>query len=87
MALTGDPRNDENLIVSQLHLAFLKFHNAVVNDLRAGGTHPADLFDEAQRRVRWHYQWLLVHHFLSAIVDPALVAEVRDDPGARKIYK
>ena len=29
-ALIGDPRNDENLIVSQLHLAFLKFHNAVV---------------------------------------------------------
>src|SRR5437773_2057542 len=28
-ALIGDPRNDENLIVSQLHLAFMKFHNAV----------------------------------------------------------
>ena len=29
-ALTGDPRNDENTIVSQLHLAFVKFHNAVL---------------------------------------------------------
>src|SRR4051794_18542078 len=29
-ALTGDPRNDENLIISQLHLAFLRFHNRVV---------------------------------------------------------
>ncbi|MEA5451979.1 hypothetical protein VB780_25610, partial [Leptolyngbya sp. CCNP1308] len=26
-AIIGDPRNDENLIISQLHLAFLKFHN------------------------------------------------------------
>ena len=26
-ALIGDPRNDENLIVAQLHLAFLKAHN------------------------------------------------------------
>src|SRR5262249_54073752 len=29
-ALIGDPRNDENLIVAQLHLAMLKFHNKVV---------------------------------------------------------
>src|SRR5207249_2415770 len=26
-ALIGDPRNDENVIVSQLHAAFLRFHN------------------------------------------------------------
>src|SRR5262245_34282852 len=32
-ALLGDPRNDENLIVSQLHLAFLRFHNAVVDQV------------------------------------------------------
>ncbi|SDO93572.1 Animal haem peroxidase [Actinopolyspora xinjiangensis] len=36
VALIGDPRNDENLIISQLHLAFAKFHNKVVDDLRAG---------------------------------------------------
>jgi hypothetical protein len=30
-ALTGDPRNDENLIISQLNLAFLRFHNRVVS--------------------------------------------------------
>ena len=30
-ALIGDPRNDENLILSQLQLAFLRFHNAVVD--------------------------------------------------------
>src|SRR5215510_14402145 len=29
-ALIGDPRNDEKLIVSQIALAFLKFHNAVL---------------------------------------------------------
>ena len=31
----GDPRNDENLIVSQLQLAFLRFHNRVVADVTA----------------------------------------------------
>jgi hypothetical protein len=35
VALTGDPRNDENLIVSQLHLAVLRFHNVVVADVTA----------------------------------------------------
>ena len=35
-ALIGDHRNDENLIVAQLHLAFLKFHNKVVAGIRDG---------------------------------------------------
>jgi hypothetical protein len=34
-ALIGDPRNDENLLLNQLHLAFIKFHNRVVDALRA----------------------------------------------------
>ena len=29
-ALIGDPRNDENLIVSQLEATFIKFHNRIV---------------------------------------------------------
>ncbi|MGH3624726.1 MAG: peroxidase family protein, partial [Sciscionella sp.] len=33
-ALIGDPRNDENLILAQLHLAFSKFHNKVVDGLQ-----------------------------------------------------
>jgi hypothetical protein len=35
-ALIGDPRNDENLLLSQLHLAMAKFHNTLVDELRAG---------------------------------------------------
>ncbi|HEX6710002.1 MAG TPA: peroxidase family protein, partial [Rubrobacter sp.] len=44
-ALIGDPRNDENLIVSQLHLAFLKYHNKVVDDLQAKGLPEGQLFE------------------------------------------
>jgi Animal haem peroxidase len=33
-ALIGDPRNDENMLLSQLHLAMIKFHNAIVDGLR-----------------------------------------------------
>src|SRR5579884_1112614 len=43
-ALLGDPRDDVHLIISQLHLAFLKFHNAVVDSLRAQGIASADIF-------------------------------------------
>ena len=33
-ALIGDPRNDENRIVAQLHAIFLRFHNEVVRTTR-----------------------------------------------------
>ena len=67
-ALIGDPRNDENRVVSQLQLLFLKFHNAVVNHLaREENLAGKPLFEEAQRLVRWHYQWMVVHEFLPKI--------------------
>lgn len=36
VALIGDPRNDENLLLAQFHLAMIKFHNRIVDLLRAG---------------------------------------------------
>jgi hypothetical protein len=35
VALIGDPRNDENMLLAQLHLSVLKFHNALVDGLVA----------------------------------------------------
>ena len=78
-ALIGDPRNDENLIISQLHLALLRFHNTVVGDVKSdlGPGHTlGEIFSEAQREVRWHYQWLVIHEFLVATVGQDLVNEV-----------
>jgi hypothetical protein len=78
-ALLGDPRNDENLIVSQLQLALLRFHNHVVDDV-ADDFGPSytrnEIFREAQRRVRWHYQWIVVHEFLKKTVGRAVVDDV-----------
>jgi hypothetical protein len=68
VALLGDPRNDENLIVSQMHLAFLKFHNAVFDSVASAPPARGSVFEETQRTVRWHYQWLIVHEFLPRIV-------------------
>lgn len=69
-AIIGDPRNDENLIVSQLQVLFLNFHNRMVERVSSQtGLSGENLFKEAQRLVRWHYQWLVVHDFLPRIVD------------------
>jgi hypothetical protein len=79
VALTGDPRNDENLIVSQLHLAMLRFHNAVVADVAADlgpGFTAEEIFAEAQRIVRWHYQWIVVHEFLPHTVGQPMTDDV-----------
>jgi len=34
--LIGDPRNDENMLIAQVHLAFIKFHNRLVDGLVDG---------------------------------------------------
>ena len=78
-AIIGDSRNDENLIVAQLHLAFLRLHNrlavtCVDGPALEGG---ADgVFAWAQRQMRLHYQWLVVNRYLPAVCDPAVVAQV-----------
>jgi hypothetical protein len=61
-ALIGDKRNDENLIVSQLHSTFLRFHNRVLQTAGGGD------FAKTQQIVRWHYQWIVLHDFLPRIV-------------------
>jgi len=87
VALIGDPRDDENLIICQLQVAFLKFHNAVVDHVKAkfGLTRPDAVFAEAQRIVRWHYQWIVVHEFLKKTCGAAIVDDVLAN--GRKHYK
>ena len=50
-ALIGDPRNDENLLVAQFHLAVLKYHNAIVSDLEDAGNTLARSDSSMRRRV------------------------------------
>jgi hypothetical protein len=74
-ALIADPRNDENVVLSQLHLGMIRFHNAVVDHLAGSGDSGTALFNEAQRQVRWHYQWALVNDFLPKVVGPDRVED------------
>jgi hypothetical protein len=98
-AVIGDPRNDENLVVAQTHLAFLKFHNRLIEREPLGDDGDEDgsatftqaeedrkqtPFHRARRRVRWHYQWLVLNDFLPSIIDPGVLADIRSN--GRKFY-
>lgn len=91
-ALIGDPRNDENMIVSQLQRAFIKAHNAIVDGLKAGtfkdvfgdpATTNEDttggestVFLAAQKLLRWHYQWIVIHEYLPLICGQPIVNDI-----------
>ncbi|MDX6719352.1 MAG: hypothetical protein QOJ63_1606 [Solirubrobacteraceae bacterium] len=88
----GDTRNDENLIVAQFHLAFLRFHNNVVKAIEANpkrfgaqGAGQDKRFRIARRLVRFHYQWLVVNDWLPTVTLPGVVDKVL--VGGNKVYK
>lgn len=70
-ALIGDPRNDENSIVSQFQALMLRFHNRVA-DTNSGLDFPS-----LQKIVRWHYQWVVVNDFLPRIVSETVLKALR----------
>ncbi|WP_320778462.1 heme peroxidase family protein [Streptomyces sp. CRN 30] len=74
--LVPDLRNDENLAVGQLHLAFIRFHNRVMDRLAERGVPEPLLFHAARDTVVKHYQWMLRTDFLPRVVDPEIVHRV-----------
>ncbi len=76
-AIIGDPRNDENRVVSQLQLGMIKFHNATCDNLNADeGITGSALYEEARRFVTWHYQWAVVNDFLVTMCGRAVVHNI-----------
>jgi hypothetical protein len=76
IAVIGDPRNDSHMLISQLHLAMLKAHNAFVDQARLTGVSNDRVFDEAARQLRWHYQWIVLNEFLPTLVGQPLAHQV-----------
>jgi hypothetical protein len=87
-AIIGDKRNDENSIVSQIHLAFVKYHNLVVKHLSRADRNLTGtaLFDKARNEVRWTYQKLVIEDFLPRIVKPEVLEDLKNatTPKARE---
>jgi hypothetical protein len=70
-ALIGDPRNDENSIVSQLQGLVQRFHNRTVAD------NPNMEFSDIQQLVRFHYQYVVVNDFLSRIIHSEVLEQLK----------
>jgi hypothetical protein len=76
-ALIGDPRNDEHVVLSGLQAAMLRFHNAVVDRVRAGAeTEPERVFARARRIVTAHYHWIVLHELLPSFIGRAMVDDI-----------
>jgi hypothetical protein len=69
--LIGDPRNDENSIVSQLQGLFLRFHNRLLTD------NPGIAFGEAQQLLRAHYQFVVLNDFLPRIISAPVLDSLK----------
>lgn len=76
-AVIPDIRNDENLIVSQLHVAFMSFHNKMVNRIlkerninleKISYREKEKVFKEARQQTIWHYQFVVLNDYLPEIL-------------------
>jgi hypothetical protein len=72
LPLIADQRNDENLIISQFHLALMLFHNKAVAVLEPTHPDPAACFAAARTLVTRHYHWLILNDYLPQLLSPAI---------------
>ncbi len=71
----ADARNDENLLVSQLHAAFIKMYNRA-NTFFEQSLSNVDAYCEARRHCRWAYQYVVIHDYLNQVCDSDVVKDV-----------
>ena len=68
IAIIGDPRNDENQIIAQIHVAYLRAHNKLIDEGLS--------FADARQLMEWRHQWIVVHEFLPEVLDPDVYNDV-----------
>ena len=68
VALIGDARNDVNLVIAQLHVAFLRAHNAIVAQGHS--------YARARTLLRQHYQWVVINDYLKRVADRTIVDRI-----------
>jgi Animal haem peroxidase len=67
-AILVEGRNDENQVIAQIHVAFLRAYNRLIDQGRN--------VEHARNLMRWRYQWIVVHEFLPEVLDPDVYADV-----------
>ena len=73
-AILGDGRNDENQVIAQIHVAFLRAHNRLIDQGMP--------FEKARDLMEWRHQWIVVHEFLPEVLDPDVYADVFRSDGS-----
>lgn len=76
-AVLVEERNDENLVIAQIHIAFQRFHNRFM-DL-------GHSFEQARILTSRHWQWIVVNEFLPEIVGQETVDRFIRYNGAGKV--
>src|SRR3954469_18977145 len=72
-AILAEGRNDENLVIVQLHAAFLRFHNRLVDQGMS--------FAQARLTTVRQWQWLILHEYLPRFVGNVARIPNRYKPG------
>jgi Animal haem peroxidase len=78
-AILVEPRNDENLIIAQIHLSFLRLHNSLVDQGMS--------FDEARQTVVGAYRYVVLHDYLPQIVGKNAVKQALRRPPEDGFYQ
>jgi len=77
-AIIGDPRNDENVLVSQVQAVFIRFHNRCVDELHLKDNNKSDelLFEEARDTTTHYYHRIVLEDLLYHIVGVDMIQDV-----------
>ena len=78
-AILVEPRNDENVIIAQIHLSFLRLHNSLVDQGMS--------FDEARQTVVGAYRYVVLNDYLPQIVGQKAVNQALRRPPKAGFYQ
>ncbi len=74
-AIIADMRNNENINISQLHCAFLLFHNRIAAGMPAAISKD-QRYIRTRQLVRWAYQYIVLNDYLPNVCDPVVVNDI-----------
>ncbi|ADV11740.1 peroxidase family protein [Mesorhizobium ciceri] len=70
--LVADPRNDDNLVLSQLLCTLMGIHNRIVDLLLGIGTDPAEAYKRARIYLTSVYRTVIINDYLRKVLAPEI---------------
>ncbi len=74
--LIADPRNDENKVIVQLHILFMRLHNKIHQAKVGSNPLGSDGFLDTKQRVQKAYRRIVLSDYLPRIVKPEIINNV-----------